>query len=176
MNHVFISLHHCAALESSLMVDWVGCFGISLSDHLSAGLVCGCLNEQIFSITNTHTYLQPMGSISPVIMWSFHIGGKILGIWHAVKSSKITCLHLIAVELNTWVTNIGAWYSCFMTFTHHHQANSYIERHDMFSGRKYRGVLCLLGVFISITINMTALYIRMGFGRREGHGPWNHGI
>lgn len=55
-------------------------------------------------------------------------------------------------------------------------ANSYIERHDMFSGRKYRGDLCLLGVFISITINMTALYIRMGFGRREGHGPWNHGI
>ena len=29
MYHVFISLHHCAALESSLMVDW---FGLSTSE------------------------------------------------------------------------------------------------------------------------------------------------
>lgn len=43
-------------------------------------------------------------------------------------------------------------------------ANSYVERHSMFSGRKYRGDLFLLGVFIGITINATVLYIRMGYG------------
>jgi len=54
-------------------------------------------------------------------------------------------------------------------------ANSYVERHSMFSGRRYRGDLTLLGVFIGITINATALYIRMGYGRRSGNGPRAHG-
>ena len=44
------------------------------------------------------------------------------------------------------------------------------------SGRNYRGDLELLGVFMKITIHTTGLYIRMGYGRRNGVGPWGHGI
>ena len=50
------------------------------------------------------------------------------------------------------------------------------KQHLMFSGRRYRGDLSLLGVFVGITINANALCIRMGYGRRSGNGPRAHGI
>lgn len=52
--------------------------------------------------------------------------------------------------------------------------NAYIEHHGMFEGRKYRGDLEYLRHFITITVHFTALYIRHGYGRRSGHGPWPH--
>ena len=57
-----------------------------------------------------------------------------------------------------------------------YEENAIVERHDMFSGRNYRGDLELLGVFLKITIHVTALYIRFGYARRNGYGPWGHGI
>ena len=48
------------------------------------------------------------------------------------------------------------------------QVNSYIERHDMFSGRKYRGDLCLLRFFVSMTINATSLLCKYEWGLDEG--------
>lgn len=56
------------------------------------------------------------------------------------------------------------------------QANALIVHHAMFEGRRYRGDLDYLGVFLKITIHMTALYIRMGYGRLPGVGPWSHMI
>lgn len=54
------------------------------------------------------------------------------------------------------------------------QLNAYVEHHAMFEGRKYRGDLEYLRHFITITVHFTALYIRHGYGRRSGHGPWPH--
>ena len=54
------------------------------------------------------------------------------------------------------------------------QLNAYVEHNGMFEGRKYRGDVDLLGHFITITVHFTALYIRQGYGRRAGHGPWPH--
>ena len=57
-----------------------------------------------------------------------------------------------------------------------HFLGKYAERHLMFSGRRYREDLSLLGVFVGTTINANALCIRMGYGRRSGNGPRAHGI
>ena len=38
------------------------------------------------------------------------------------------------------------------------------------------GDFCLLDTFFKITIHMSALYIRMGYARRRGRGPWGHGL
>ena len=46
----------------------------------------------------------------------------------------------------------------------------------MFSGRRFRGDFILLDTFVKITIHMSALYIRMGYARRRGRGPWGHGL
>ena len=54
--------------------------------------------------------------------------------------------------------------------------NELIVHHAMFEGRKYRGDYDLLGAFLKITIHMTALYIRLGYSRLPGYGPWSHGL
>lgn len=54
------------------------------------------------------------------------------------------------------------------------QVNALIVHHLAFEGRNFRGDTSLLGVFLKITIHATALYIRMGYARLPGVGPWSH--
>lgn len=54
------------------------------------------------------------------------------------------------------------------------QVNALVVHHGMFEGRNYRGDTSLLGVFLKITVHATALYIRMGYSRLPGVGPWSH--
>lgn len=56
------------------------------------------------------------------------------------------------------------------------QANALIVHQAMSEGERYRGDLDYLGVFLKITIRMTALYIRTGYRRLPGVGPWSHVI
>ena len=58
--------------------------------------------------------------------------------------------------------------SCMLKVHHNFEQRCFF----ILSGRNYRGDLELLGVFMKITIHTTGLYIRMGYGRRNGVGPW----
>ena len=95
---------------------------------------------------------------------SLQITENILFSFERARVEHISCLYGNGSSVVKFVTTCA------------HFLGKYAERHLMFSGRRYREDLSLLGVFVGTTINANALCIRMGYGRRSGNGPRAHGI